>query len=279
MSDNNLEQLVRELVDKQKELIASLHKGADKKKDFLDKLSSLSISLSGILIALVGGFFTYNYNMHQVRISKVQTVADFMPYLSKTDESKDLAIEAISVLDTELSTRLGGVYKRTDALVKIAVSGEEKDRRLVQESLGKIAVTGNEQDRNAVQKAIKNIYPSAAEAFFLDQRNIRRLDNPRFQKKVYIYVGDIHDPEWKPTNVYIMVDDETRPAPKEINKSNFLKNYETISNDKKWKKAIRRQGEFITFHYAGQDYNLTVKQILAVAIGTDTMAFEIIEAT
>lgn len=74
-----------------------------KKKDFWEKFNSMSTFLSTIIVALVGGYFTYSYNSreakNQQRVQETQTVAQLMPFLTSKDQSqKRKALIAIKVV-------------------------------------------------------------------------------------------------------------------------------------------------------------------------------------
>jgi len=81
-------------------------------KDFWEKFSSLSTFLSTVLVALVGGFFTYTFNHreaeHQRSIQETQTVAQLMPFLTSSDQNtRRTAFIAVKVLqDTKLMADL-----------------------------------------------------------------------------------------------------------------------------------------------------------------------------
>ena len=65
-----------------------------KQKDAWDKFSLISQFVSGVVIALVGGIFTYSYQKQQVlreqqaaELQRVQTIGAFMPFLTSKDAS------------------------------------------------------------------------------------------------------------------------------------------------------------------------------------------------
>lgn len=107
ISDANLKQLL----DQQDQLlrkVAALEKPPG--KDAWDKLGALS----GVLIALVGGLFSYLYSYHQSResdisqshqtkLEEVQTVGTFMPYLVGNDDAaKSIALSEVeNLLDAQ----------------------------------------------------------------------------------------------------------------------------------------------------------------------------------
>lgn len=101
--DENL----KRLLDQQDQLlnkVAALEKSQG--KDAWDKLGALS----GLLIALVGGLFSYLYTTqqsrqsqisqnHQTKLEEVQTVGTFMQYLVGNDEaSKSIALSEVENL-------------------------------------------------------------------------------------------------------------------------------------------------------------------------------------
>ena len=83
-----------------------------KSKDFWDKFSSMNAFLSTVLVAVVGGIFTYLFNAreaaHQHNIQETQTVAQLMPYLTSQDQNtKRTALIAVKVLqDASLMVNL-----------------------------------------------------------------------------------------------------------------------------------------------------------------------------
>jgi len=100
----SLDETLRRLLDQQDQLlkkVAGLEKPQG--KDMWDKLGALS----GLLIALVGGLFSFLYSYHQSRldsinqahqekIQEVQTVGTFMPYLVGTDDNaKSIALAEV----------------------------------------------------------------------------------------------------------------------------------------------------------------------------------------
>jgi hypothetical protein len=88
-------------------------------KDGWDKFAAMSSFISALLVAAIGGYFTYTYNSSQSardtaakdqqnRIAEIQTVGQFMPYLLAPEEhKKQMAIFAISLLgNKELAAKL-----------------------------------------------------------------------------------------------------------------------------------------------------------------------------
>lgn len=107
---------LRQLLDKQDQLIAkvtALEKS--QRKDFWDKLGAST----GLLVALVGGVFSFLYSYHQSQADKiteahqeklqeVQTVGTFMPYLVGNDDaSKSIALaEVQSILSAKAAVQI-----------------------------------------------------------------------------------------------------------------------------------------------------------------------------
>lgn len=102
-----LDENLKRLLDQQNQLlnkVAALEKTQG--KDGWDKLGALS----GLLIALVGGLFSYLYSHeqsrqsqisenHQTKLEEVQTVGTFMQYLVGNDEaSKSIALSEVENL-------------------------------------------------------------------------------------------------------------------------------------------------------------------------------------
>ncbi|HEY6971548.1 MAG TPA: hypothetical protein VJA94_20225 [Candidatus Angelobacter sp.] len=103
--DDTLKQL-RQQQDELLQKLAELQK--PERKDMWDKLGALT----GLLVALVGGIFSFLYSYHQSnvdhmteahqeKIQEVQTVGTFMPYLVGTDDN------ARSVALAEVQSILG----------------------------------------------------------------------------------------------------------------------------------------------------------------------------
>jgi hypothetical protein len=102
-----LQASVLRLLDQQDQLlkkVAAMEKSEG--KDTWDKLGALS----GLLIALVGGLFSYLYSSqqsvqsqrteaHQTKLEEVQTVGTFMPYLVGNDDAaKSIALSEVENL-------------------------------------------------------------------------------------------------------------------------------------------------------------------------------------
>jgi hypothetical protein len=104
-----LDDNVKRLLDQQDQLLKKIAALEKPGKDFWDKLGALS----GLLIALVGGVFSYVYNAqqskqsqitenHQTRLEEVQTVGTFMPFLVGNDATaRSIALAEIEQLPNQ----------------------------------------------------------------------------------------------------------------------------------------------------------------------------------
>lgn len=119
-------------------------------KDVWDILSALS----GVLVATIGAVATYVYNRRQraaqaietareLRVTEVQTVANFLPHLQSSDaREKKAALVAMSALgNTELVGKLAKIYHdppSIDALAQIASATDRSAAALAKSSLTEI---------------------------------------------------------------------------------------------------------------------------------------------
>src|SRR5215470_336929 len=100
----DLQGTLSRLLEQQQQLlqrVADIQKPSG--KDKWDKLGALS----GLLIAIVGGLFSFLYSYHQSRqdqitqnhqekLQEIQTVSNFMPYLVGTDDNaKNIALSEL----------------------------------------------------------------------------------------------------------------------------------------------------------------------------------------
>lgn len=107
---------LRQVLTKQDELIKKLSALEQKQtKDFWDKLGAST----GLLVAIVGGIFSFLYSYHQSRLDKiteahqqklqeVQTVGTFMQYLVGNDDAaKSVALDEVrSILSAEAAIQI-----------------------------------------------------------------------------------------------------------------------------------------------------------------------------
>jgi hypothetical protein len=86
-------------------------------KDPWDKLGTLSILISGIIVAFISGYVTNRYQASQREVMKIQTVQGFMPHLS----SPNLAIvkgslNSLALLDPRIALSLADTFYQTGGL-------------------------------------------------------------------------------------------------------------------------------------------------------------------
>ena len=145
-----LKEALISLSNRQKELVEVLKNKKEDKKDFWDKFSASSTFLSGVIVALVGLYFTSSFNSQQatrdqilknqqIRLAQVELVQKFVPQLIGTDQERKLAIIAISSLgNSELATQLAVLDPSkgsTAALKALATSGTDEEKNRAQRAL------------------------------------------------------------------------------------------------------------------------------------------------
>lgn len=110
------EETLRQLLDKQDQLLKKISALEERQgKDFWDKLGAST----GLLVALVGGVFSFLYSYHQSKmdtitqshqekLQEVQTVGTFMPYLIGNDDAaKSIALaEVQSILSARAAIQI-----------------------------------------------------------------------------------------------------------------------------------------------------------------------------
>lgn len=102
----SLDETLKQMREQQDLLLKQVEALQKPGKDLWDKMGALS----GLLIALVGGLFSYLYSSqqaresaitqnHQTKLEEVQTVGTFMPYLvGKDDPAKSIALSEVENL-------------------------------------------------------------------------------------------------------------------------------------------------------------------------------------
>lgn len=125
---------------------------APRKKDFWDKLSAVGPLIAGLIISGIGSWFTYTYNQRQIRLQEVQTVEKFIPHLLGDQESKELAILAISSLgNTRLATELAVRYPSSGtaaALESLSATGDTTAQQLADEAISMLQERGQQLVNN-----------------------------------------------------------------------------------------------------------------------------------
>lgn len=132
---DTIEQSSNEGSDKQSLTIASLRP----RKDIWDKIAALAPIISGLMIFITGGWFTYTYNQQQLKLQEIQTIEKFIPHLTGNEQSKKAAILAISSLtDAELASKIAAIFASrgtVSALQSMAETGSEHEKSIATKAL------------------------------------------------------------------------------------------------------------------------------------------------
>lgn len=116
-------------------------------KDNWDKLAAVAPIISGMLIFLMGGCFTYAFNQQQLRLQEIQTIEKFIPHLMGNEQSKKAAILAMSQLtNPQLAGRFAAIFASTGTV----------------SALQTMAENGNAQEKNMATKALSDALESLA---------------------------------------------------------------------------------------------------------------------
>lgn len=119
-------------------------------KDIWDKLMAVSPIISGMLIFVAGGVFTYTYNQQQLKVQEIQTIEKFIPHLTGSEQSKKAAILAInSLTDAKLAGKIASLYASqgtVSALQSMTTSGNDTERAIAQQALTKTLDTLKERE-------------------------------------------------------------------------------------------------------------------------------------
>jgi S1-C subfamily serine protease len=145
--------MLKELVGQQEKLVGLMDERSHQRKDFWDKFAALSTFLSTVIIASIGAIFTAVYNAKQnernealkqqeIRISQIQTLEKFVPYLTGSEEQKRIAILGLNSLgNAEVATKLAELYPSQGtvaALKSIAKAATGEERKLANAALQRI---------------------------------------------------------------------------------------------------------------------------------------------
>lgn len=108
-------------------------------KDTWDKIAAVAPIISGFLIFIAGGVFTYAFNQQQLKLQEVQTIERFIPHLMGSEQSKKAAILAISSLtNATLAGKIASVFASSgtvSALQSMATTGSEKEKSIATKAL------------------------------------------------------------------------------------------------------------------------------------------------
>lgn len=185
MNDSDVGKLVARLAEQQNELLEqqkqwlaehndlkrqqaqlqeSLHDAQRRThKDGWDRLSAVAPILSAALIACIGAYFTWSYNLQQLKVQEIQTIERFIPHLTGNERSKRAAILAISSLgNAQLAGKVASIFASegtVSALKSIAQVSEPKDRTALSSALAKTL------DNLADKYRYENKYDEAVAAY------------------------------------------------------------------------------------------------------------------
>ncbi len=116
-------------------------------KDNWDKITAVAPIISGMLIFLMGGCFTYAFNQQQLRLQEIQTIEKFIPHLMGNEQSKKAAILAMSQLtNPELAGKFAGIFASTGTV----------------SALQSMVENGNAHEKNIATKALSDALESLA---------------------------------------------------------------------------------------------------------------------
>ena len=130
-------------------------------KDIWDKLGAIAPIVSGMLIFVMGGYFTYSFNQQQLHLQEIQTIERFIPHLMGNDQSKRAAILAISSLtNAELAGKFAQIFASkgtVSALQSMAENGSESDKSAASTALAKALenIAARESKLNEMETAFQ----------------------------------------------------------------------------------------------------------------------------
>jgi len=152
-------------------------------KDNWDKIAAIAPIISGVMIFVMGGYFTYSYNQQQLRLQEIQTIEKFIPHLMGNEQSKRAAILAISSLtNAELAGNFAQIFASqgtVSALQSIAENGSQKDKTAATTALAQALenLAARESRLNemedAFEKALKEKHQGGETA---TQQGLEQLD-------------------------------------------------------------------------------------------------------
>lgn len=137
--------LHKEELDGHRQELASQRKAIETKqnpkikKDLWDRVGAIAPILSAFIIAAIGAYFTYTYNLQQLKVQEIQTIEKFMPHLTGDEKSKRAAILAINSLgNAQLAAKVASIYASegtASALQVIAEKSQNQDKAMIKDAL------------------------------------------------------------------------------------------------------------------------------------------------
>lgn len=146
MSDTNIEELLVRIAEQQQQLLTQLQAQANApaekpKKDAWDKMMAVAPIFAACIMASIGAYFTYSYNVQQLHVQEIQTVERFIPHLVGDEKTKRAAILAISSMgNAPLAAKVAKIFASegtASALRSIAETSDQKDQAMIREALAK----------------------------------------------------------------------------------------------------------------------------------------------
>ncbi|HEY9732988.1 MAG TPA: tetratricopeptide repeat protein [Drouetiella sp.] len=150
-------------------------------KDNWDKIAAVAPIISGMLIFLMGGYFTYAFNQQQLRLQEIQTIEKFIPHLMGSEQSKKAAILAMSQLtNPELAGKFANIFASTgtvSALQSMVENGNAHERGIATKALSDAleSLAARETKLTAIQAEYQQAIQNKASAPDGDQDYMHSL--------------------------------------------------------------------------------------------------------
>lgn len=147
---------------------AGVHAHTAAGKDTWDKVAAVAPIISGFLIFVAGGVFTYAFNQQQLRLQEVQTIERFIPHLTGNEQSKKAAILAISSLtNAELAGKIASIFASSgtvSALQSMATTGSDKEKSIASKALSDALenLAARESKLSDIESAYKDVITATA---------------------------------------------------------------------------------------------------------------------
>src|ERR1700757_2317233 len=113
MTEDATNDVLAKVIEQQNELAKQLHvlQNAKVHKDWWDRVYAVAPIFSAVIIACTGAYFTWTYNLQQLKLQEIQTIEKFMPHLAGDEREKRAAILAISSLgNAKLAAKVASVF-------------------------------------------------------------------------------------------------------------------------------------------------------------------------
>jgi hypothetical protein len=150
-------------------------------KDNWDKIAAVAPIISGMLIFMMGGYFTYAFNQQQLRLQEIQTIEKFIPHLMGNEQSKKAAILAMSQLtNPELAGKFANIFASTgtvSALQSMVENGNAHERGIATKALSDAleSLAARETKLTAIQAEYQQAIQNKASAPDGDQDYMHNL--------------------------------------------------------------------------------------------------------